>query len=185
VLPNLLPVGDRRTFASTLRESLAIESPPPEEKANVATTFDRLGDVATQGFYAPETKRRLLVLLTDGESRPFANPGKSLRERGLRLLVVRIGNGADRIYGANGKVEGAYRPDPTAGSSVRLLADAAGGQAFDEDELSRAAAALRRQAGSGPTAERGTKPRTRPLAPYVAAVALVPLLLVIRRRNLN
>jgi hypothetical protein len=185
VLPNLLPVGERRTFASTVRETIAIESPPPEETASTATTFDALGDVATQEFFAPSAKKRLLVVLTDGESRPFANPGQLLRSHGVSVVLVRFWNRDERIYGARGKVEPEYRPDPSGATSVQLLANAAGGRTFDEDQLSRAAATLRSEAGTGPTAVRGTEPKTRPLTPYVAAAALLPLLFVLRRRNMD
>ena len=49
-LPYLFPTLDMRTFASTLREAVEIESPPPQQVARVATSFDALAALGTQGL---------------------------------------------------------------------------------------------------------------------------------------
>ena len=41
-LPYLFPTLDQRVFASTLQEAAMIESPPPQQVARVATSFDAL-----------------------------------------------------------------------------------------------------------------------------------------------
>ena len=182
VLPDLFPTQDAATFDSVVRDAVGIERPPPEETDVTATAFDSLGDLATQGFFTPDAKERLVVLLTDGESRPFSNPGRTLHRRGVTLLAVRFWGADERVFRPNGRAEAAYRPNPSSGAILAELASAAGGHVVQEDAHA-ASDALRADVGSGPTEVQGTQPRLRPLAPYVAAVALVPLLLLLRRRN--
>ena len=63
---------DRAVFAATLRQSVAIESPPPREVNITATTFDALGSIAGSGWFDGSAKRRTCVVVTDGESRTFS-----------------------------------------------------------------------------------------------------------------
>ena len=106
---------------------------------------------------------------------PSADPsasGAALAGRdGCRLVAVRVGSGADRIYGPSGVVETQYRPDAAAASKLERFAEAAGGSAFAEDDLSGAAAALRKAALQGPVERVSRHETTRRLAPYLAALA--------------
>src|SRR5262249_28734496 len=68
VLPDLLPVPDVAGFDSVVEHAVAIESPPPRETAPRATSFGALVELASGNFFEPSAKRRLVVLLTDGES---------------------------------------------------------------------------------------------------------------------
>lgn len=184
VLPDLFPTADAAAFDSTVREAVGIDRPPPEEVDVTATTFDRLADLATQGFFTPSVRKRLVVVLTDGESRPFASPARTLRSRGLKLLLVHVWRPGERIYRQDGHPEAAYRSDPASGAVLTQLAAAAGGRAVAETDTAAAASALRSEAGSGPTRTRGADAHTHSLAPYVAAASILPLLLIVRRRNL-
>jgi hypothetical protein len=184
-LPDLFPNGDPATFDSTVQH-VEIEQPPPQNVNATATTFAPLADVATHGYFSPSAQRRLIVLLTDGEARPFsaAAVARALRAGpGASLVLVRIGSGEERVYGPSGRPE-VYRPDPQSGAALDGLAAAAGGRVFAENDLGDAEAAMRSALGSGPSAPRGREPRTTPLAPYVAGAAVLPLLFVLRRRNL-
>jgi F420-0:gamma-glutamyl ligase len=126
-------------------------------------------------------KRRVVVLLTDGESAPF-NPGAvaaSLRPAGL--VVVRFWRAGEAIAG-----EPAYRPDPTGEATLAALAAAAGGRVFGEGDIGAAGAAIRAKLGSGPTARVTTRRREETaLAPFVVLAALVPLGLFVRRRRVT
>jgi hypothetical protein len=187
VLPDLLPIRDAAAFDSTVRDTVGIERPPPQQVAVTATTLAALGDVATQGYFSPHAPRRVLVALTDGESRPFSPSAVARQLRsgpGVSLLLVHVSRRGERVYGPGGRPEAAYRPDRHSGDVLDSLAAASGGRAFGESEIGTAAHALKRAIGSGPTAERGSAPHTTALAPYIAAAAVVPLLLLIRRRNL-
>jgi hypothetical protein len=183
VLPNVFPTEDAAAFDSTVRDAVGIGRPPPEQTDVTATTFDRLGDLATQGFFTPDAKKRVVVVLTDGESRPFASPAPALRSGNVSLLVVHVWRPGERIFRTHGRPEAAYRPNPSSGATVAQLAAAAGGRAVPEGDVGAAVRAIRAEAGSGPTTARGEQGRLRPLTPYVAAVAFAPLLLLLRRRN--
>ena len=67
-------------------------------------------------------------LVTDGESRPFDPTGvaRSLGASGIQLALVRVGDGADRVWRPDGKPEANFRPDPRgAALSIGRLASAA------------------------------------------------------------
>ena len=179
VLPDLLPVPDADAFDSVLERGIAIDSPPPQKASVRATTYAALAGIASGNYFDPGAKRRIVVLLTDGESNPD-NPGEiasALNEKkGHRLLVVRFWRSDEAVYGGNGKPDPAYRPDPTGRTIVAALAAAAGGRAFEQDQLGVASAYLVSLAGRGPTLETpGTQRSRTPLAPYVAIAALLVL----------
>ncbi len=71
VLPNLLPVTDTNAFDATLRRTIAIEDPAPFETTVRATDFAALANVPEAGFFDPSARRRVVVFLTDGETRPY------------------------------------------------------------------------------------------------------------------
>jgi hypothetical protein len=160
VLPDLLPTADADVFATTLRRAVRVDEPPPQELQPVVTTFEPLGTIPGAGYFAPSTHRRIVVLLTDGESEPYAAPPLA----GIRLLVARVGSSSDRIPGE------AYRPQPPAL-----------GPLFAAGARQASAGALRDAAGSGPTA-RTAEAATTPLAPWLAGAALVPLAAALARR---
>jgi hypothetical protein len=176
VLPDLFPTSDAAAFDSTIA-SLTVNSPPPRDVNTVATTFDALTALATQGFFRPSVHKRAVVLVTDGESRAFDPAGIAdvLRSHGTALSVIRVGDGADRVWRSDGKPEANFRPDPAgARLNVARLARAAG-VAPGADPAS----VVRRAVGSGPTSVVGVAPRSRTLAPYFAALALLPLVLLL------
>ena len=180
ILPYAFPTHDGRVFADTLSRSVQIESPSPQEVSDVATTFEPLSALVRDGFFRPGVEHRTCVLVTDGETRSDISWGG-----GCKLLVVKVGAGTDRIYGTNGKVDAAYRPESTAASSVRQLARLAGGSAFSEGAVGAAAGALRRLAEAGPTHPVGTAEAHHALAPFFAALALAAVALELLRRYLR
>jgi hypothetical protein len=184
VLPDLFPTGDLAAFDSTVQH-VAVEQPPPQSIELNASTFEPLADVASQGYYTPAARRRLLVLLTDGESRAFSAPAVARALRygpGVSLILVRVWSESERVFEPSGQAE-SYRPDPQSGLALAGLAAATGGRVFAVQDMSAAAAFARSALGTGPTMARGRETRTTPLAPYVAAAALVPLLFLLGRRN--
>ena len=176
VLPDLFPTSDRAAFDSVV-DSVRIESPPPREVNTVATTFDALTAVASEGFFTAKAKRRAVILITDGESRAFdpAGVADALAQHGIRLAVIRVGGASDRVWKPDGSPEANYRPDPSgAAIAVSRLRAAAG-----EPPGADAAALVARALGRGPTERVGVEPRSRTLAPFAALLALVPLLLLL------
>ena len=183
VLPHLFPTADDEVYAATLDDAVGIAEPPPQRASLEATWLGALAGVASQGFFTPAATRRAVVVLTDGESAAYS-PGDvrdALTARRLTPVFVRLWSADERVFGPDGVPE-PYRPDPTSAQPFDTLA---GGAVYAEGEAGDAAAAVRRALGSGPSAIAGTQPRTLALAPYAAAAALLPLALVVWRRNVR
>ena len=184
VLPDLLPVADEPAFDATLERAVGIETPPPETSAVTATSYEALTQLATGNYFT--APKRIAVVLTDGESATFSasDVARTLgRAPGVALITVRVWAANEAIYLPGGRIDPGYRPDPEGAVTLQELATATGGQAFEESQLGRAAAALRRRVGSGPTHETTAVERSAtPIAPYVALVALLPLAVLARLR---
>jgi hypothetical protein len=185
VLPNLLPVGDAAAFDAALRDTVAIEQPPPREQNVRATSFAALADVASSGYFDRSAKRRAIVVLTDGESASFDANAVARALGGsppTNLVTVQLWNRSESIYGRSGRRDPNYRPDPASKTQLASLASATHGRVFGERDLGSAAASLETLLGSGPTKAEGRTRTTHPLAPYLAVLALVPLALIFRGR---
>jgi hypothetical protein len=179
ILPDLLPVPDAAAFDATLERSLAIEEPPPQSTDVRATSFGALAGIPARGYFAPGTKTKLVVLLSDGESAPYDASAvrRAFAAANVRFVSVHIWNADEHIYD-NGRPDTAYRPDPRSAELLREL-----GSSFGESDVAAAAGALRADAGSGPTKTTGRAEAIHPLGPWVALAALLPLALVFRRRG--
>jgi hypothetical protein len=185
VLPNLLPTSDAAVFDATVERSVGIDRPPPGGNALTVTTFDALAAPTKDGYFTPGRKRRVLVILTDGESVDFdAGPLRSaLRDSpGLHTVLVRVGSASEHVYGADGLPEADYHPSDTSEEIKRFVA-ATGAQAFGAGDLSGAEAAVRRDAGTGPRIRVGSESTSTDVAPYLVLAAFLPLGLLLRLRN--
>lgn len=185
-LPHLLPTVNEVAFNATVDRTLGVDRPPPLQRDNrVASTFDALRAIPTRNFFAPQTKKRLVVFLTDGESRVY-NPRRiqaSFRAQSAGLMLVRFWRPGERIFQRNGSPEGAYAADPASAQNVRTLARGVGGRAFDEDQLAGALAAIRGYMGTGEAQPLGEDDTRTSLAPYLFLGAFVPLGFLLWRRN--
>jgi von Willebrand factor type A domain len=187
LLPHLFPTPDTQVFAATLERSMGIDQPPPVNWNRTATTLGALSAVATRNFFSREVRRRVAIVFTDAESRAFAteNVGALFRRQpAVRAIFVRVGNADERVYTTGGEVEQAYRPPATASTTIRALAAATGGDAFDESQLGEVVEAAKRAVGTGRTEVRGNERNKLALAPYSVALAFLPLGLLLWRRNL-
>jgi hypothetical protein len=192
VLPYLFPTASTLAFAETLRRSVLIESPPPQQVSTNATSFGALAALAQDGFFQRSVARRTCVLVSDAETRSYSTETVAQAldgPHGCRLLVVRVGGAADRVFGADGTPEAGYAPDPAARANAQQLAAAAGGRAFDEGSLGAAASALRTAAEVGPVRREAALATTQALAPWAAALAAlftgVLVLVRLRRSSLR
>ncbi len=187
VLPDLLPVADVAAFDTTLQRAVAIESPPPREVNVRATAFSALAGVPPSGYFDPSAQRRVVVLLTDGETSLFdaASVGHAFTSSHTQFVGIRVWGANEAIYNAAGRRDPNYRPDPSGREQLAALASAAQGSAFEERNGTAAVAAVKAALGKGPTKTVGRNRVTRPLAPYVTLAALVPLVFVFRRRVLS
>jgi len=186
VLPHLFPSLDSEVFETTLDRSLGIEQPPPRSSlATSATKLDALATVRSQRFFAPAARKRLLIVLTDGETQPVGGANLSAlfrRAPAIETVFVQFWAPGERVFIRN-LPEPQYRPDPSAHAVLEGLAESIGGSAYPESDVTAARKKVRALLGSGPTVVRGEQAGRVPLAPYLAAAALAPLALLLRRRD--
>jgi hypothetical protein len=185
-VPHLLPTPDATTFRNVLERSLAIERPPPVNVADRITTFDPLYDVGTTNFFSVGARRRVIVVITDGEA-DEANVFNIRRgiplEAGYRVMFVQVWDADEVIYRPNGTLETEYRPDPRSVRSLARLGRVLQAPVFHESEGEEAAAELRRLVGRGRTTVRAQREERVALTPWLVGAALVPLGLVLVSRN--
>ena len=179
VVPNLLPVADANAFYAVLDRVVAIDTPPPRRTRVRSTTYAALANIASGNYFDRGAARRIVVLLTDGESNPVDSGEISRalgRKRGYSLLALRFWRSGEAVFDSNRKREAAYRPDPAGRATVALVAAATGGLAFEQDQLGAASGYLVHLAGRGPTRPAAGSEQSRtPLAPYIAVGALLLL----------
>ncbi|MDQ3671790.1 MAG: VWA domain-containing protein [Actinomycetota bacterium] len=185
-LPHLFPSIDQDVFDATLSRSLGIEQPPPRSSlATNATSLDALATIRAQRYFVPKSGKRLLIVLTDGESQPVsASRLASVLRRppAIDVLFVHVWDGDERVF-AGDSPEPQYRPDPSSGIVLDGVARAVSGDVYAESEIGAAAARARELIGSGPTVVRGEQSGQVPLAPYLAVATLAPLALLLWRRE--
>jgi hypothetical protein len=186
-LPLLLPTPDRDAFTAAVARSLGIERPPGLQNGTTISSFDAVAPFPLEGYFRPGAKKRLLVILTDAESTGFNEAGvrKSFEAKPRTAVVlVRIGRSGERVFGPSGQPESAYIPPPATGDTLRQFLGATHGRAFGEDDVADAERAARTTLGSGPTTNLGSSGGRHELAPWLVLAAVVPLAVVLRRRNL-
>jgi hypothetical protein len=189
LVPHLFPTDDAGVFGAVLDRAVGIDRPPPAAYNVTATTLGALTALVNRNFYTSAAERRVVVVFTDAESRPFAaaSIGQLFqRAPGIDPVFIRYGNLQERVFALDGGTESGYSPHPNAAVIVRALAGATGGRAFDEGSSSpgRVADTVRALIGSGETEVNEEDRREVPLAPYLAALAFLPLGILIWRRNL-
>ena len=185
VLPHLFPTVDQRVFRETTREALGIERPPPSTSFGTnVTDLDALGGVPTLAFFKPATKKRALVVFTDGESQATETLAADFAsDPRIDVTFVRMGDASERIW-ESGVAEGGYVPVPNAAELVAGAATAVEGRVLEEGQVTEVAAAVRSALGAGPTTPRRIEGNRQALMPYVALLTIIPLGLVLYRRNL-
>ena len=194
VLPHLFPSADQDVFRATLSKALGVDRPAPgtgfiiapgQVSSRNATVLAALAGMGTQGFFSPEARKRVVVVLTDGESPDVeaARVASSFRRAGIQAVFLRFWRSGERVF-TNGEAEPQYRPQPESRAILESLAAATAGRAFDEVDLTGAERQVHTDLGSGKAEAVATQRGHRlPLAPYLAAVAILPLGLLLWRRD--
>jgi hypothetical protein len=176
LLPYLFPTSDVGTYDLVLEQSYGIERPPPSLTIDKwVTTFDPLNEVSVRQFFSPDVHRRVLVVLSDAETRSFsaASIRQHLRRTGTTPVVVRFWQPRERIFDGKSTTYLATQPDVLGG--LRR----AGWPAFGERDLGAALARIKRAVGTGPVVHVGYARSETPLAPWLALTGLLPLLLLV------
>jgi hypothetical protein len=186
-LPHVLPTSDAALFQSALEKTVGIERPSARDAALQATTLQALAQIVQGRYFSPGARRRLLLVVTDGDSAPFdvGAVAAALRAGHVQLVLVRVGETEERVYGADGTPEPLFRPSPLAGQTLETLADASNGVAVSTGDA--AAQVAEDFLGRGPTSPEGSATEVVSIAAVFAAAALVLLLLLLanglRRRG--
>jgi len=184
-LPQLFPTTDAAVFASALERSIGVERPPPRLFfAERATDLDAAAAVLQRGYFDPDARTRLLVLVSDGETRerPARFAAAVREDERTHLVVVPVWAAGERVH-TGGVPEPAYEADPAGPATLAQLAADADGRLVPEAP-ERVAAAAREIVGDGPTRVAARDGRELALMPWITALALLPLGLVLWRRNL-
>jgi hypothetical protein len=186
VLPHVFPTTDRRVVQTALREAMGIEQPGPTVSltGTPTTTYDSLAAIPTRNYFSPAARKRLLVVLTDGETRP---PERDLsgpfgKRPHIETLLVRIGKPGEQIY-FGGVPEDAYQPYGEPATALARVARQVDGRVLPDDAQAVGVAA-REALGTGPTKDRIIEGERRALMPWVTLAAFLPLGFVLFRRNL-
>jgi hypothetical protein len=188
VLPTIFPTADRESFDAAIRQSIGIERPPPSDGSDtLITTLSALTSIALDNYFEPNETKRLVVVLTDGESAPFFDGSIGALFRGpppVHTIYVQFWHRGEHVYQPDGKPESRYRIDPAAERTIRRLAEASGGVAIENENATAAAEAARAMLGNGPRVSDAREHRRVDLAPYLAFGVLAPLGFLLYRRNI-
>jgi hypothetical protein len=185
-LPHLFPSADDEVYRATLEKAIGVERPPPVHTLSTrVTSLESLSAIATQEFFSPTAERRVIVVITDGETIPGARARLAQlfrRPPGIASVFVHVWGHDERVF--RGRTpEPAYRADPGARLALERLAREMGGEVFSESELVATVRRVPQLVGSGPSVVRGERRRDIPAAPYLAAFTFLPLALVLWRRD--
>jgi hypothetical protein len=180
LLPYLFPTSDPRAYDLVLAAAYGIQRPPPALTIDRwVTTFDSLNEGTVRRFFSPNVRKRVLVVLSDAETRPFEARTvlRQLERAGTTPVVVRFWRRGERIFLRGSESYRATQPDALA------TLHRAGWPAFSETQLGAAVRRIREAVGSGPRVRVGYAQEDIQLAPLLALAAFAPLLLLVLARG--
>ena len=174
VLPNLLPVADAAAFDATLRQSVAIDQPPPREQSVRATNFGALAGIPGSGYFDSSAKRRAdrpaHRRRVEPRSTRTPSPGRSRGSPPTKLLTMQLWRPQRIDLRAVGTTRPELPPRPRKRKAqLASLASATHGRVFGERRArqrrgrrsGRCSAAARRRR----KAARGRRIRSRRTSP--------------------
>jgi hypothetical protein len=100
----------------------------------------------------------------------------------VNVVFVQFWSRDERVFN-RGLPEPQYRPDPAARSDLDRLASASGATVFDETELDAVTDRVRSALERGPVVTEGVRKTRLALAPYLLAFAILPLGVLLWRRD--
>ena len=130
-------------------------------------------------------EKRIVVVLTDGESLPVAAARLGTPIGGHRLSrpCSSTSGGSDERVFSRGVPEPQYLPDPSSRSILDGLAASTGGSVHSEASFAGIERTSRELLDSGPTVVQGSRSGRTALAPFLAAAAFLPLSILLWRRD--
>jgi hypothetical protein len=188
VLPHLFPSVSVNAFNGVLDESLAIDRPTTALAYGdtLGTKLGALADMVTANYFSAHAKKRVVVVFTDGETRPdnLSDLPSRFNDGGMKALFFRYWDPEERVYDSRGVLNPAYSPDATSGPLLNGLAQSLGTKVYGPGDVGAAAGTIGQLVGQGPTTTRGRELSSTLLTPYVLLLGLIPLAFVLWRRNL-
>jgi hypothetical protein len=182
-LPLLMPTTDRTLFERTARQSVAVNQPPPSQLyKDRATTFDALISAIGSRFYAPEARRGLLIVYTDGESAKISSLVRLTLQRRVTPVFVHVWQPGERIYN-HGNADPRYIADPTRAAALDSVAKIMGARTFPESDTRGVVQAARDVVGRAGTRTHIDAYARVALAPWFVLAGVVPLGFLLWRRN--
>jgi hypothetical protein len=178
LLPYLFPTVDEQAYQAVLAHAYGVQRPAPAlESDPVATTFDQLSQAASSRFFAPSASKRVLLVLSDAETRPFdaGQTLRALRHARTTPILVRIWHPGERIFRTDRSTEVYHSTHADELDRLR----AAGWPAYPEGEPGAVVDRVRQAIGPGPVKPVGYDRRETSIAPMIALAAVAPLLLVL------
>lgn len=178
VLPHLFPSVDDDVFVATLQRSLGVDRPPPQGTfLTTATRLAALESIVTRRYFSPTARRRLVLVLTDGESVPSSGAKLAAafrRPPGTGTIFLHVWRDGERVYDG-GQPEPQYRADPRSRRILEAAARLLGGRVYSEGEVGRAVASARELLGDGATVVEGERRKRIAVAPYLVGAVFLPL----------
>ncbi len=182
-LPLIMPTTDRTLFERTIRQSLAVDQPPPSQLyKDRATTFDALIPLVGSHFYTDGVQRRLLVVYTDGESAKISALFKLTLQRRVTPVFVHVWQSGERIYN-KGRADPRYFADPASSAALATVAKITGARVFPEGDTGAVVQAARKAVGRAGTRTHIDAYARVALAPWLVLGGFVPLGFLLWRRN--
>jgi hypothetical protein len=185
-LPHLFPTTDADAFRAVLERSVRIDQPAPLGFNFRATSYEPIGDLLARNYFSEGLDTRVVVVLSDGESRPTS--AESLARAfsvgpSARVMFVRFWGEDESIFLPDGERDTDYRPDPGSEGQLRDFARQLAALVLDEGEDGAQLEAIRAAVGEGPKFPRRERGEPFVLTPYLAGFALIPLLFLLWSRN--
>lgn len=184
VLPHLFPTTNRRVFVATLEKTLDVGEVWTGLGGTIASSLDSLGEVPSLNYFPPSAEKRVLVVLTDGESLPLERNLETdfSKEPRVQTILVHVWRDGEKVY-LGGVPESGYQLDRGSQDKLERVADMIGGTVVSESDAGSLASRVRSLIGTGETVARPQEGERKALMPYVTLLALVPLGFVLLRRN--
>jgi hypothetical protein len=183
-LPNIMPTTDRTLFTRAVDQSVQIDQPPPSQQYKTrATTFAALVPLVESNFYSPNVQRRLLIVLTDGESSQISPLLQLTLHRRVATVLVHMWQPNEQIFN-RGRVDRRYVSDPTSAEALSRLATITGAsRAYDEHDVSGIVRAARDAVGRAGARTHIDSYARIALAPWFVLAGALPLGFLLWRRN--
>jgi hypothetical protein len=184
MLPHLFPTTDPRVFSATLEDTLGVGRVWTGLGGSIATSIDAIGAAGRLNYFPPTAEKRVIVVLTDGESlEQTRDLGAELsKEPRVHPILVHTWRDGEKVF-TNGIPEAEYVQDAGSRALLEGVAVETDGELLSESEAGSLASRVQAAIGAGPTIDREQEGERRALMPYVTLLVLLPLGFVLLRRN--